>query len=930
VQAEASIKTTNRSVLQSIKHQEWMAEELATTDLAAMERDQLICWVGEEVARIASDLEEVRQQRTAAETTIAEARKLKLEAANERAIAAQSVPSFDPEVERCQDLLQVQLRLEKLADATRKALVAEREAWEVAHAANVAEFGQLRKDYFNILQWWDVTATYSALGNYTTLTPKPGHGVVAISLTDAQTKHVGSTYNIGDSSNSPDFDRDVLESRSGVYAGTDVTKRKHHGGTNQQWTIAELAPSTVHQTVFHPIEEPTKEAGLSSPGRNHPASLWGVEFVDHPPVTIPGSKPKQRPQQQQQQQQQHQQKHPQQHQQNQQQQQQHPGEPVPVRTPSMSAFISKGNAPTPWLLPEGISPKEATAAVLAGVDGAFLVRKDPKKPKYTVYVNMLDAEDKVSVGKYSVNVNEDGLFVFAGQKETTLDTIISRMGAAPFGRPPAQLKAAAPLPVAQKKRASTKNAPGKPTRSKKPQPADGASGSIAEDNHAAVPNPTYDNSSKSKENAYATVAELKPASPPMWLHGEMERAEVSTLVKGSVDGTFMVRERDPAKSNGALTYTLTVVYKGKDTHHLVRQRNDLWTIEKQTVGDHQTIEALVASLSDPAVCKQCRWPVALSDPVAASSAGSPPLQFWKPGSGVDGGGGGSKPGINTSTINESGGKDAGGGDGVVAAGEEVNNEEDGAFVYPTDRPGWVYSTMSSKEAGATVANTPDGTYMVRERDDGSESYALTVVYKKKPTHHLLMRNENGQWVVRGHDVGTWSTMQELVAGLGEPVPKWPVQLQYPHSNSSAPTEDEAPPPPNRTLKFENVNSSAVDENPPPVWMHGKISNAKAAEILAGSPDGTFLLRERAAATEFALSVVYKGAPTHHMVKQDPASGDWLVNKKPANTADIESTVTFLGQTNPWWPIALSNPAPVPEGGAAPKLWGAQALNGISL
>mmetsp|Transcript_29493 Transcript_29493/g.77324 ORF Transcript_29493/g.77324 Transcript_29493/m.77324 type:complete len:106 (+) Transcript_29493:50-367(+) len=58
---------------------------------------------------------------------------------------------------------------------------------------------------------------------------------------------------------------------------------------------------------------------------------------------------------------------------------------------------------------------------------------------------------------------------------------------------------------------------------------------------------------------------------PAWLHGAIKRSDAESLV-GTADGTFLVRRR-PAKGGGVVEdeFVLTVVFKGKPTHHGIKR-----------------------------------------------------------------------------------------------------------------------------------------------------------------------------------------------------------------------------------------------------------------------------------------------------------------------------------------------------------------------
>jgi outer membrane biosynthesis protein TonB len=86
---------------------------------------------------------------------------------------------------------------------------------------------------------------------------------------------------------------------------------------------------------------------------------------------------------------------------------------------------------------------------------------------------------------------------------------------------------------------------------------------------------------------------------------------------GSEDGTFVVRG---AVKDGVATQLLTVVYKGKPTHHQLGYSGGFAMVNKKPFGEKKTVEALLLHLATPGVKG---WPVPLTNPVAKGSAAAP-------------------------------------------------------------------------------------------------------------------------------------------------------------------------------------------------------------------------------------------------------------------------------------------------------------------
>ena len=62
---------------------------------------------------------------------------------------------------------------------------------------------------------------------------------------------------------------------------------------------------------------------------------------------------------------------------------------------------------------------------------------------------------------------------------------------------------------------------------------------------------------------------------------------------------------------------------------------------------------------------------------------------------------------------------------------------------------------------------------------------LSVVFKGKPTHHLVSTNEEGQLQVNKKTFGGHTSIESLVTALGTKQPGWPVALNNPLVNHAA-------------------------------------------------------------------------------------------------------------------------------------------------
>jgi hypothetical protein len=160
----------------------------------------------------------------------------------------------------------------------------------------------------------------------------------------------------------------------------------------------------------------------------------------------------------------------------------------------------------------------------------------------------------------------------------------------------------------------------------------------------------------------------------------------------------------------------------------------------------------------------------------------------------------------------------------------------------------------------------DGSYLFRSKGSSTTEYILSVVYKGAPTHHALVRADDGEeFSLNKQPTGTY-TLDELVEKYASKQPKWPVAL-----TSGVPNEAEAGGGGGGgggDAKGSGGGEHAGNDNPDTDWLHEKIKKADADALLladggAGN-SGKFLIRRKGASQhEFVLGVIYKGAPTHH-------------------------------------------------------------------
>eukprot|EP00050_Salpingoeca_kvevrii_P007153 m.294161 g.294161 ORF g.294161 m.294161 type:complete len:416 (-) comp12936_c0_seq1:83-1330(-) len=96
---------------------------------------------------------------------------------------------------------------------------------------------------------------------------------------------------------------------------------------------------------------------------------------------------------------------------------------------------------------------------------------------------------------------------------------------------------------------------------------------------------------------------------------------------------------------------------------------------------------------------------------------------------------------------------------------------------------WLHGAVNRDETEAAIleGGNEDGKFLVRLRAaDRQYEFVLCVIYKGRPTHHLIVADEEGILTVNKKRFGEHRTIEELIAHLGLPnVPSWPVALSTP-------------------------------------------------------------------------------------------------------------------------------------------------------
>jgi hypothetical protein len=341
---------------------------------------------------------------------------------------------------------------------------------------------------------------------------------------------------------------------------------------------------------------------------------------------------------------------------------------------------------------------------------------------------------------------------------------------------------------------------------------------------------------------------------PSWLKGEITREAAEAAVDKTQEGSFCVRERGADSGE----YVLCVVYKNKFTHHLIKKAPDgNLAVNGKQYGQHTSIEQLVGNLRQPGVPG---WPVRLLVP-----------------------------------------------------------EE-------TSAPIWLHgpiSKLASEEILAKDGKTTNGRFLVRQHGD-TNNMVLSLVYRNKPTQHLIAKDGDGYLTVNKKRYGDHTDIHSLVAAISsDPVPdNWPIRLCEAVSSDGKVSEIRGGVVRSKKASAKKASvkkaassagsakkaSSAGSAKKAP-WLHDKMSNPEADAKLKPKidEDGSFIVRvHNAAQSQYVISVIYRGKPTHHLcvAPDDQVS---TINKKATGATGLVETIALIRTKQPGvWPVPLKS------------------------
>lgn len=193
-----------------------------------------------------------------------------------------------------------------------------------------------------------------------------------------------------------------------------------------------------------------------------------------------------------------------------------------------------------------------------------------------------------------------------------------------------------------------------------------------------------------------------------------------------------------------------------------------------------------------------------------------------------------------------------------------------------------------------AAGMEDGVFGVRKREGDDDSFGLCVVYKGKPTHHLIKPGPDGILTVNNAAYGPFTDIESLITHLGEQnVRGWPVPLSTPlrlrekkASTKGSKRLKKASGSTGSQESLASQSSLTASAKLPPKWMHPVMTKEEANDFLKASKnglaDGTFFVRPHSESDKkYIITVAFQGKPTQHLVKKNKSTGFMEVNSKPA-------------------------------------------------
>jgi hypothetical protein len=305
----------------------------------------------------------------------------------------------------------------------------------------------------------------------------------------------------------------------------------------------------------------------------------------------------------------------------------------------------------------------------------------------------------------------------------------------------------------------------------------------------------------------------------LWEGLKKDAADELLLADGgdSVSGKFLIRR----KGTSANEFILSVVFKGKPSHHqLVRvDEGEVFTLNKMPTG-----ATVLAKVVKWLRVKQAKWPVKLTEgcvnpdapKVAAAVVPSPPAATaphqttpWEPpapavveappepparANAAPNARQASVTALTTNINSEVGAAKAAMDaleidyNAAVSNMENVKSQGSGLAI-PKEvdpmNPHYLWGDLSREECEAKLSGQQDGTFIIRTRD-GVHNYILAMIFRGKPSHHMLAQGESGNFEVNKKAMGGLPTLSGCIDHMRQPLDTWPIALKHGIPNPDRP------------------------------------------------------------------------------------------------------------------------------------------------
>lgn len=231
---------------------------------------------------------------------------------------------------------------------------------------------------------------------------------------------------------------------------------------------------------------------------------------------------------------------------------------------------------------------------------------------------------------------------------------------------------------------------------------------------------------------------------------------------------------------------------------------------------------------------------------------------------------------------------------------------------PSGPPSYNHGMLKKSAAEALIlpdgAPPVNGRFLFREKQAGNlDSLVITVVFKDAATHHMCIRQGDASPYIINKKLDTGcSSIDDVIAFLRTKRKYWPLELTEGVAIASS---ESVAPPTTGGVRTETV----VERTVIPSFYHGKLGKKAAEQMLladsGSASQGKFLFRSKAddTETEFIISVIFKGKPTHHnMVRKSPADAFVVNGKLNTEAQSLEDAIQFLRTKRKGWPLELSD------------------------